>query len=260
MRIRETRKLVVHDVVIGPDDVRALAQLVRDAIADQDDNHRLHFTLRAFDSSEYDGATLELLEEGGLLDTRQVREIRMYTTNRATDSEIHVLLCHETGKFLRSEITVVGYDSTWVNGVIARLQHVVDECESQALWPRRLRWVLIALGALVIGTLYQWIINFSLDRLVHVQPLASRPPWAEALRPFAWLIQLTLDIAVGWAPSFYLVNRFTQLWPRVELRTGKEYAQVISRRRRYAWVVFSLIVLPVLLSALYDGLKYLHAH
>ena len=260
MQIRETRRLVVNDVVVSPDDVRVLAQIVSDAATNLGDNRHLYLSLHAFDSSEYEGTSLELFQVDGLLDTRQIREIGIYATNRAMDAEIHVRLCHETDGFPRSEIKVVGYDSTWVNGVMARPEHAVDEWQEQASWPRKLRWAFIVLGAFAIGSLYGWGVEFSLDHLVHIKPITPRPSWAEALLPFAPLIRIAVDFPAGLAPSFFLVNKLSRLWPRVELRTGREYAQTVSRQRKYAWAVFSLIVLPVLVSLLYDAVKLVYAH
>ncbi len=260
MSVRETRKLVIRDVVVSPDDIRNLAQVVFELSKEMDDDTVFALDLGAFDNSEYEGASPELFGEGGLLDTRQIRKVGMYASSRRGEAEIVVHLYHEVENYSLSDIRVAGYSSTWVNGAIARLQQAVDNWQRQPSWPRRLRWVFVLLGAFAIGRIYGWLTDLFLDHVVHVQPVAPRPGWVETIRPFVWYIDRTLDVAVGLAPSGLLVSKLIKLWPRVELATGKEYARSASRRRAFAWGIFSLAVLPVLLSALYEGVKYLLAH
>jgi hypothetical protein len=258
MPVRETRRLIVRDVIVSADDVRLLSRIISDA-ASELGTPRTHFTVSAFDASEYEGSSNSLFQEGGLLETKQIRSIGMFMANQATDAEVRVRICHETTDYGGSEVTVSGYDSTWVNGVMARLEDAINGWQEQASWPRRFRWLFVILAALGIGYIYSFALDLVFDHIIHIQPIRPRPAWADSLQPAVPFISLIANFMVGIWPSLLLMNRLPALWPRVEICTGKEYARVASTRRRYAWAVFSLIMLPLLLSAVYDGIKSLFA-
>ncbi len=257
MPVRETRRLIVRDVIVSADDVRVLSRILSDA-ASELGTPRMSFTVLAFDASEYEGSSISLFQEGGLLETKQIRNIGMYMTNQAMDAEVRVKIVHETTDYGESEVRVSGYDSTWVNGVMARLEDAINGWQEQASWPRRFRWLFVILGAFGIGYIYGFALNLILEHFIHIQPIRPRPAWVESLQPVIPFISLIINFMFGIWPSLLLTNRLPALWPRVELCTGKEYARVASTRRRYAWAVFSLIMLPLLLSAVYDGIKSLY--
>jgi hypothetical protein len=111
-------------------------------------------------------------------------------------------------------------------------------------------------GAFAIGWLWMMLSGFLIEHIFHVKPLEPQPAWVKWLEPFEPFIFWGLALSVGLSPSFWLYDKFLALWPTVELQTGKEYAQIAWRRKKYG-AAFVLLVLPLLTNLIYDGIKAL---
>src|SRR6266542_2970709 len=66
----------------------------------------------------------------------------------------------------------------------------------------------------------------------------------QAASPFTFIMGQTLFTLVAAIPAAMLTEKFTDLWPDVELRMGREYAQVTRKRRNLVWLIMSFAVLP----------------
>jgi hypothetical protein len=82
-----------------------------------------------------------------------------------------------------------------------------------------------------------------------------RPHWVDFVAPYVWLMFWALDFLMGLFPSLYLTNRLLSLWPSVEFRMGHEWQQLVKRRRDRLWAFFTIAIVPLVLSYVYDLLK-----
>jgi|SRR6267378_1552090 len=255
--IKETRRIVFENIVVKPEDIRTLAKAITDA-SEPFEKPKLAFEVQAEGGRSYESETLEVFEKGGVLDTKQVLSIATRFTDYETDSRIRVNLAH--GNFRRyyfNYIEVAGTDSTWVHGVIRKLEETLSEFEKQASWPRKWEIPLKIVAAFGIGRAWVSLQNFAMVHVLHIQPITQHPHWVDAVQPFASVIRWGLSFGIGFFPGIFLTNKLLELWPSVELRMGREWAQLSRTRRDRLWVFFTIAVLPLLISLLYDLLKTL---
>jgi hypothetical protein len=258
--IKETRRFPLENVVVKPDDIRELASITTQAAeksATQESQQRMSFAIVADDGSEYDSVTADVFAKGGILDTKQIQSISIVFSDYAKDSRISIHIIHGNVYAPGNQISVAGTDSTWVNGVTRQFEESVSRYQPQASWPRRAEWPLRILTALGIGRVFIAAEDFVLSHIIHIQPITPRPTWANSIEPLVGPIQWLLGLVAGIAPSILLTDKLMELWPTVELRMGREWAQVSKRRRDRLWLVLSIGVIPLLLTGLYDLGKYL---
>ncbi len=240
MQMRQTRHHVVRDVVVTSEDIRSLAAIVEGAANVLDDPSKL-YKAHAHDNSDFDGPTPAVFEKGGILETKQIYRVYMLVLGRVRgggrDSEIQVEIEHDRD----CRMSVAGTDITWVNGIMAQIEDATTGWQRQASWPGRLE--LVVEFASAIGFCYIFVVLWHLIFHVTIPPISADPRWV-------------IGLIVGLIASIVLTKGFLRLWPTVEIRTGKEYAQIARRRKKYA-AVFAMVVLPLLLRVLYDGAKAL---
>jgi hypothetical protein len=260
---RETRRLRIANVIIRPEDVRNLARIIvraGESAPGQSSTKRQSFVVHAVDDSQYDSGTPEIFADGAILDKKQVHAIEMSFSDYSANSRISINLAQEAHLSGRSRIEVSGADSTWVNGNMRLMEDAVETWEHQAVWPRNFRWAIQILAAFGIGRVFQLIEWFILAHFVPVKPISPRPQWADALRPLVPILDWGGAFLLGIWPAILLTQKLMKLWPSVELRMGREWAQVTRRRRQYLWLVFTIGIVPILLSILYDLIKSSWTH
>lgn len=251
--IRETRRVRLGAVVVSADDIRKLAEIVVQAggeIENEKSPARFTFKMQTSDGSEYEAQTPEVFAKGGILDTKQVGMVLITFSGYSTSSHISVFIYHGDVDKSWNQVEVTGTDATWVNGVTRRIEDAIGEWERQAEWPMKLRGLILAISTLGIALLYKLILHI-FSSVLHLQASS-----AEHVQPTSLVIQWTMLLFVAFWPAADLTRKFVGLWPNIELRTGREYAQVLTRRRQYLWLVATIGVLPIVIRVLYDIVKH----
>ena len=237
--IRETRRVMIGNTIVTADDVRELAGVVATACRDQAAGGS-RFEMETSDGSTYESQTVEIFARGGTLDSKQVTRLLMSVRGeKVGDESITVFLhdgnCNPSWSF----VEVKGTDDTWVNGVTRKIEEIVAGWEKQATWPQSFQWIIVLIAAFGIGQLFSAV----LDRLTsfgQVQVLA----------------RLLVQFSIGVWPAALATRKLVELWPYIELRTGREHAQTLKRRKRYLWLLVTIGVFPILIRILYDAIKY----
>jgi hypothetical protein len=253
--IKETRQIAFKDIVVKPEDVRTLAKVMTDA-AEAFKKPKLSFEVQAEGGRSYESETVELFEKGGVLDTKQILSIELLFTDHETGSRIRINLTHgRAGDGYSNYLEVIGRNSTWVHGTTRKLEETLSEFEEQASWPRKWEIPLKIVAAFGIGRAWVALQDFVMFHVIHIQPVTPRPHWVDAAMPYVSVILWGLSFGIGLFPSIFLTNKLLELWPSVELRMGREWAQLSKTRRDRLWLFFTIAVLPLLIALVYDLLK-----
>jgi hypothetical protein len=247
--VSETRRVKISNVIINLENLRELAKILDESAAKTQTSkyRRKSFIINANDGSTYSSASSTIFLERGILDTKQITSIKMEFDdhNGKMKPSIEIAIEHGDDKWrsFSNYILVKGNDSTWVNGVTRQFENIIAGWEPQAAWPRYIKWLASGLMA----------IAFSRGVISLLEAIAGRPIQATSLELI--LVYASLG-AFSALPAFLLVDSLLRLWPAVELRTGREYAQLLRKRRTRLGLIVTLVVLPLLMSLLYDLLKW----
>ncbi|MFN8334462.1 MAG: hypothetical protein U0U09_04990 [Cyclobacteriaceae bacterium] len=203
--------------------------------------------VKAIDNSVYEGHSNEILANGGILDSKQVISIDFDFTDSNHNLSIAISL-HHSSSDLRNEVRVQGADSIWVNGIIKKIEIFLDSLEPQSTWARKYSFLLTLFFGICISIVASEIlinIIFFLGRDFPLDPTSPKLSVRTA-RGIIFIMMLGLSTY----PAMTLTDKIKELWPLVELQTGQDYNQAERQKRRNVWLIFSLVILPTILTIL----------
>ena len=154
-----------------------------------------------------------------------------------------------------NKISVKGKNSNWVNGVIKCMENVINDWEPQPLWPKRIKWLMYIGFTIVIAYLFNSILSI-IDLIpLRVNPIILPPDLKNPI--------FILLIIVKWAclliGSFFLgtvlADKIIGLWPNVEIRTGRDFAQINKKRRNMVWKLVSVLIIPLIIAIIFEFIK-----
>jgi hypothetical protein len=259
MSTKETRRFAFGDIIVRPEDVRTLAKIAVEVSGSQqqaETRPNLSFIIHAERGRTFESDSPELFDEDGHLDSKQVYAVGIELSDYKTGARVRVYLQDsESAGAYSNYVEVSGKDSMWVEASTTKLKEAILGFEKQPTWPRKWEPLFVIVGALGIGRAWDVVVYFSETYVFHILPLTPRPHWVEVLKPFAPLIQWGLIFLMGLFPSIYLTKKLLELWPSVEFRMGREWNQLVKKRKERLWGFFVIAIVPLLLSLLYDLLK-----
>ena len=132
-----------------------------------------------------------------------------------------------------------GDDSIWVTGMIEKLHAVVRSFERQTF-----NKPIYNLSFLLLLALFN-ICFFRLfyDRIEHLENEAIK-----ALLLFGVPIGSMIIGARG-------QNYINAIWPDIELQTGPNYMQLPQKKRQKVRLIITLLIIPLVVTALYELIK-----
>jgi hypothetical protein len=255
--IKETIRIPLSNLVVKPEDARKLGRVLvqcADTLAIPPNSRyekKFIFEARSNVDTRYESESSEIFDESGILDTKQIILLRFSFSDYNTDSSIKIELVHgdssSIGRILGSNnIEVGGRDSYWVNATARTLEETVSEIEKQAPWPRKWAPALFFVAVCGTGMLMYFFLKLLFVHILHTR-FSIEPNVA------SWVPVIIVGIG-GLFPGLFLTDKLLELWPSIELRMGKEWAQVVNKRRQRLWLFCSLVGLPIA----YDLVKYIY--
>lgn len=228
---RETRKLNLSFVTIGSAELKRLASLLADEARQaksEPAKYRIEWkngsTFESNDPNTFDDATIL----GGELESVSM------AWGRYSDKSIDIYIAKAEGLMAlasMSHIEVGGKDSTWVNGVMGRLQQITQQCKNSYApihkWPFLLGLAVLCGGA--VWSLLSLILRaFGVDATAVISGVSAGGAFYGA-----------------WGLGHYIRLAF----PNIELRgTGPSRAE---RRRKILYFIAVAIVIPILLNLIF---------
>ncbi len=258
--IRESRHVSIEMKIVKLEDLHRLAAVVKaehSESLEQEQHSSASFLAGCADNSSFESEDIDIFGPESFLAKKRVLSASMEFHRYSDNSYISIDLNH--GNYGSNAITVVGTDSTWVNGITSKLSNIVDSFDPQSGFVRNHPRLLNGILALGYGSVFTWFVT-----AIPSSPPQDIPEWARILRELfdkapilRTLFRYLIGIPVGIFPAFWTTWQLSELWPTVEIQIGPEHLFVEKRRRKWIALVFTGGVLPLLLSVIYDVLKAL---
>jgi hypothetical protein len=248
----ETRTLSFKNIIVSPEGIRAVADILTDAINRQKTPESLiktSYGINAEGQISFNSTSSDIFNNKGPLESHRISQIGMSAWDFESDSRIEVSFTHgDSGYGNTAKIT--SPDSMWVSGVTHKLQEAVGKFKKQPDWPRKFIPLLGVLAAVSIGVTVTLIFSLIQKYAFHVQATASRPHLVELLLTTSgFLISI---VVIGAVPAWYLTSKLADLWPTVELQMGQEWVQIEKKRRNMLWSFITIIIVPIILSFIHS--------
>ncbi|WP_116789540.1 hypothetical protein [Flavobacterium psychrotrophum] len=242
--IREKRKVVFSFKRITNTTITALSEVIDlevQASSARDISYYLMYSVDASGDTSFESASSVIFKDTEVVGNHNIHKVamRFYTLDNSRSIEIQIV---HSVKNENSEnfIMVSGEDSTWVNGILSRLTALVKGSESQ----------------LKVNSYYKGFFILSLLVAFNIEyfRLGSKTFFHVGNQ---WLGEMLVFLgpATSFVLAFKLSSYIDSLWPAVELQTGPHhFSTTIKKRNAMKWVLASIIV-PIVLSVLYDVFK-----
>ena len=193
------------------------------------------------DGSAFSGTAAGVIA-GGTLENERLTHLTL-TLNIEYQDEVIVRLRHGTP----AVVAVTGYDSTWVNGTVRRLEQFFARLPPQDGWGRFAQVALTSLafvGGWVFAFLFAMtVLNWTSD----VGESTSTPEVAlSAVAGGVWVAVIVVGAWLG----VWVQRRLRDNWPRIDLRTGPDHLDRPAQARRRLRVTWLVAVAPFLISVL----------
>jgi hypothetical protein len=135
LSIREKRKLLISNKIVTPEVIRNLATMFHDEASSAlaHTSTLLNFSIDAADNSSYESASPDIFSEGQLIGKKTITRITMRFQTFENDKSMELQLFHtQDAESMENYVIVSGDNSTWVNGMMARLNENLESCQKQA--------------------------------------------------------------------------------------------------------------------------------
>lgn len=239
-KIREKRRIPFNLKRITPKIIRAFSSIIEDEIENLDNEQRdKFFKIYSVDANGNESFESQSNVIFSCIENRMVRKIFMqfYTLDNSKNIEIQIVDSVKDDD-LENFLMVSGDNPTWVNGILTRLVAILNTAENQPKISNSSGWIVFGLFVLFNVEYFRLFFNY-----------------------FPKDIELLFTLFIFGVPflSFILALKFHNyietLWPSVELQTGPDYQRIPNRRRtKLQWMAVS-VILPLLLSVVYDVVK-----
>jgi len=253
--------LSIEHKIVSLEDVHKLARIVNEEcvnLKSEEKDARIRFSVSCSDGSRFSSKDVALFDDSSVLNTKRVKSISITFSSFDTGSDVDIDITHEDRSVSYSNnIKVSGDDSNWVNGMLRRLEEVVESFTPQNTFIEKYRYMVNTILALGIGTTYFWVTS-----LFPSESLENPPESTERLgelvdqAPFVdYFAKYLFAFIIGWFPGLMLLDKLKTFWPFLEIQIGPEHTLIEKQRR--AWVTGAALigVAPLLTSLIYDVLK-----
>jgi hypothetical protein len=158
IRIRENRSFEIKYVAIRPDNIRDMANAFSGCVRTHEEENPLNdneiwYYASSFDGKQYTSDSIELFDNGGILDRDKIIHIKMRYSDRSTGNNATVDITHGNSSY-SNKVEVSGTDSLWVRGTAKQLEDEVSKWEKHPDWPRRHYTKIANALAFAIGYVY----------------------------------------------------------------------------------------------------------
>ena len=245
-KITESRVLRIQWRIVRMEDVRRLAETIREEFLAE--SAQFNVNVRCGKETAFTSHDLSLFQEDTILFAHRVTRIeiegRDYTLSKRVECEI----VHGVSDL--SVLQVSGPDSNWVNGLLSRLQSVVEQMPKQNQWITKFWWAWLIPGSIAVGSVVFYATNWMTEVMV------GHPVEISNFSASQKSVVLGVCFLLGCVGILNLALLLKPLWPSVEIEIGPPHLLVERRRRKPLITIFSVVVIPLFLRAAYDITKF----
>jgi hypothetical protein len=271
--IKETRSLKIDYKVFTGDDIITLSKLFlkltneildkskeirrkelimkehRDAFIDEMINDLGHFNVEitSSDNSRYSGPLEDIMDKGGILENKKITEISLYFAEPVFNSSILIRIRHS--EYDSSYVVIEGKDRTWVNGTTRIFEDFLSDCKNQPKIVKKLQWLIILFSIIFFNLLLLNLIELIVNKILiisrsKIDHFSIYGDW-NAILFFLGISLITMF------PSISIYQWIEELWPKIEIQTGKDFQNIEKVKRKKLWVILSIIIIPSIISFLF---------
>lgn len=250
--IKESRSLFISNKIFTSDDIRALSLLFKkqlNEILDKcketereelkskklDDNFieeaiknigLIDVELTSSDGSQYAGTIEDIMEAEDFLNSNKLIKIKFYFGERSTASMIFITIEHSFSR--ACQLSIEGFDRTWVNGSIKKFDDFFKNCKDQSYIIRKYGWVIVVVTFLLISALFLNLFDF-----IFYIIQSHKNNQGEVISIFEGMnIVSFVGVTLFSASLTDMIYRsLRKLWPTIELQTGKDFHKIEKIKR-----------------------------
>ncbi len=203
-------------------------------------NSGIEFT--ASDNSTYNGSFDQILEEEEILSNKKITEILLVFYENVSSCKFIIKIKHSYSS--RGYILVQGQDRTWVNGTIRLVENFFSNCRNQSTFIKK--YVILIIGSTIV------ILNFFLINLIElfIKTKLIFPKFMDNLFNKDLIFVIIILSLITATPAVYFYGWLKNLFPRIEIQTGKDFQQVEKEKSKKLWIIASKILIPTIISFL----------
>jgi len=251
--MKETRRKIIKDKIFTKDDIRNIYKIVKEI---HNNKSSLELELNCQDGSSYESESDDLLNDGDIVDTKRCASVNIEYHDYNLERRISIMLRHDDGIYYNGLI-VSGLDRNWVSGTFDRINTTIDSVKPQQHWFIRYKSIILHVSAFFFGLMFYRILCVLLYQ--HIEPIDTPSEIIKAIRDFLHKYPFVRHTILGtcfWLQGFfpvlYLRGWVLKLWPSVEFDFGPEHQKYEKNKRNRLGLFFSVIIIPLLISFIYD--------
>ncbi len=245
--IKETQSFVISDRIINKENVLALAGALVEELSDND-NDKVKFTIVCTDSTKYEGSFVELFDNP-VLQGKVVLNISLIYTSYSLDKSIDISI--RTGdEAIFNTAVISGNDSTWVNGVVGKLNSIIKGFTPQINYAKKYKYIAIPLLSINLGFAALSLLA-RLDFASDEDKVQEVPKLIKTIEDWSFgplLMTLIFSYMIGYYPTMSLFDRIKNLWPKIELQIGAKHTHHYAQKRRIYLAAITMVLVPFIIN------------
>ncbi len=251
----EKKIIQISDKIIKSENVRKLLTdivlTVNNYISkDIKDSLRYKIILKASDSSEFESTSLEILDAGEIIDTKQITSINFSLNCYDKNISINLDLNHSINDYKHENfIRIEGGDSLIVGGLLKIINENVDTWEKQKTIIKKNKALIVIIITICLSMIYYKLFIFFIKLIIkdNIISSSSGSILGFSFDPFSIFIYISSILGTVFI-SFSIYDWMEKLWPNLEFQMGKEYFHLEKIRRLKLWIIISVILIPTIIS------------
>lgn len=266
-KMKISRKFKIAGRVITIEDITRLVNILQNEYSElalKSKHIRLLFKGSTEDGIIFESEIPNDFLSAELMQTKRTISFDCSLIDFTNDLSIYVTLEHGNSTYSGNSVSVQGTDANWVNALQTRIKESFDAALPQNSFLLKNKTSIEILFAFGIGRLYAYVLQLVLVAFISIpDSFAKNPPtWLVSVASFFnnhhflfTLFNYLIYLPVGWLGSSYLISKAKDLWPSIEFQIGPTHTYLEKKRRNLVYAFYSLGILPLLISILYDVLK-----
>ena len=266
--MKQTRKIIISEKVFTEEDLQRIGRVFEKQMLlskESGDNTTIKYEVKFSDNTTIESDSLDIFTDESLSASARPVEIRMSFFNHIRSR--HLFFSVGQGDSIwGNSAEISGSELDWLGETFLAIKESLDCVKPQEFWLRRHQVLLVNLIALGIGTLGMLFAEL-LATLLHsvpelselIKPLPPDSPWRHVFQSsrlmfyiFGWVWRWAAGFAWG---AFGVRRWLLKMWPSIEFEFGLLHLRTEQIQRKRLLTVIALIVLPILMSLLYDLAK-----
>ena len=227
-------------------DIKTISRFIYKEFEELNDNIRYSiftFTVICDDNITYSSEnSLEVLEDGNILDIQKINEIRIEVISHVTDIPSHIYLNLKAfPEEFNNSIFEISGDKKWVTNVFEDIKSIFNSVKPQNTMVKDYKYIVILLLSFSLGSLILVFLRFLVDGIT------------EFLLNINFVANLFITVLLGFfSGSFSLYEKILSLYPKIEFDFGPEHFNLVKKKRNIVIFSFVTIILSIVSNIIYS--------